>query len=128
MKQFEISERFSVSADELYTAWLDSRQHGEMTGGAAEIDARVGGKFTAWDEYICGETLELDKNRRIVQSWRTVEFADTEDDSHLEIEFIPEDGSTTLTLRHSLIPEGQPDYKQGWVDNYFIPMHDFFDS
>jgi activator of HSP90 ATPase len=123
---FEISERFNVDAARLYSAWLDSEEHGAMTGGEAYIEASVGGEFTAWDEYIWGKTLELQPNQKIVQAWRTAEFEAADGDSRLEIELKPDGDGTLLTLRHSEIPEGQPDYKQGWEDNYFVPMREYF--
>jgi uncharacterized protein YndB with AHSA1/START domain len=33
----------------VFEAWLDSREHGAFTGGKAQIQAKVGGRFTAWD-------------------------------------------------------------------------------
>ena len=46
-----------------------------MTGAAARIAGRVGAAYSAWDGYIAGKTLELAPGKRIVQSWRTTEFA-----------------------------------------------------
>jgi hypothetical protein len=31
-----------------------------------------------------------------------------------------------LTLIHTNIPEAQTQYKQGWIDNYFTPMKNYF--
>lgn len=126
MTEFETSEHFDAAPTRLYSAWLSSKEHTEMTGGSAVIDPTVGGEFTAWDEYIWGSTTELEADRRIVQSWRTAEFASGDEDSLLELEFRADGEGTLLVLRHSKIPEGQPDYKQGWVDNYFEPMHVYF--
>lgn len=126
MTEFEISERFGVEPARLYSAWLSSEEHTEMTGGGAVIDPTVGGEFSAWDEYIWGTTTELERDRRIVQAWRTAEFASGDEDSRLELEFRAAGDDTLLVLRHTKIPDGQPDYKQGWVDNYFEPMHRYF--
>ncbi len=111
----------------VYDAWLDGKKHGDMTGGDATCEARVGGQFTAWDEYIEGTTLELTPGRRIVQSWRTFEFPPNAPESRLEILLEPVGGSTRLTLIHSNIPEGQAAaYKKGWEDHYFAPMQEYF--
>ena len=126
--QFEIQRTFPTTPERLYNAWLNSEQHGAMTGGEANIDPRVGGVFTAWDDYISGTTLELDENSRIVQSWRTAEFKDEDGDSRLELNFVEVPEGTMLTLKHISIPEGQPDYEQGWIDNYFVPMEGYFDG
>lgn len=61
-----------------------------------------------------------------MQAWRTVEFADDEEDSRLEIIFAPVKDSTKLTIKHSKLPAHGEQYKQGWVDSYFDPMQAYF--
>jgi activator of HSP90 ATPase len=124
---FTISKKFDVKPDVLFNAWLSSKEHTLFTGGVAKINPKIGGKFTAWDGYITGKTIELDVNKRILQSWRTTEFPHESPDSRLEIVFEKVDEGTKLTLRHSDIPDGQADeYKKGWVTFYFAPMKAYF--
>lgn len=124
---FETWTVLAAPARRVYEAWLSSGEHGAMTGGAAQIDPSVGGKFNAWDGYITGTTLVLEPYRRIVQSWRTIEFPAGAPDSQLEIVLEEHAGETRLTLKHSNIPAGQGSaYESGWVDNYFDPMKDYF--
>lgn len=124
--EFSLTTTFPVSPEKIYTSWLDGDLHKAMTGGDAEGKAEVGTVFTAWDGYISGENLELVPNRRIVQSWRTTEFDDDAEDSLLEIDLKVTDDGCELTIKHSNIPPGQPDYKQGWIDFYFEPMSKYF--
>jgi len=124
--QFEVSAVIPASAAELYEAWLDSASHSAMTGSAAETSAEIGGRFTAWDGYIQGRPLELEPPGRILQSWRTAEFDDAEPDSRLEVLFVPVEGGTRLTIRHSNLPAHGGQYEQGWIDNYFEPMKRHF--
>ena len=56
-----------------------------MTGGAATITGKVGDHFTAWDGYIKGENMVLEPYKRILQTWRTSQFEESEEDSQLEI-------------------------------------------
>jgi uncharacterized protein YndB with AHSA1/START domain len=124
---FEISTILPATPQHIYAAWLDSNQHAVMTGGAAHIDPTIGGYHSEWDSYITGRTLELEPNRRIVQSWRTAEFPADSPDSHLEVLLEAVEGGTKLTLKHSRIPEGQgKSYESGWVENYFDPMKRYF--
>jgi len=124
---FEISVVLPASPQRIYEAWLDSDQHAAMTGGVAEIDPRVGGKHIAWDGYITGVNLELERDRRIVQTWRTADFPVDAPDSRLEIILEATPDGTRLTLKHSNLPDGQgANYKSGWADNYFEPMTDYF--
>lgn len=124
--EFRISEVFPDTPEALYNAWLDSKLHSDMTGGKAEISDQVGAAFTTWDGYISGKNLELQRPIRILQSWRTTEFAESDPDSILEITFIAENGRTRLTVRHSDLPDHGMQYQQGWVDAYFTPMKEYF--
>ncbi|MFN0174950.1 MAG: SRPBCC domain-containing protein [Saprospiraceae bacterium] len=123
---FTVSHNFSATPEVLYAAWLDSGTHSEMTGGEAVISAEIGASFSVWDDYITGINIELEPGRRILQSWRTTEFAPEDPDSLLEILMEPVPEGTKLTLNHSGIPEGQPDYAEGWKDFYFKPMRVYF--
>jgi activator of HSP90 ATPase len=97
-----------------------------MTGGAAKVSARVGGKFSAWDGYITGKNILLEENKKIVQEWRTTEFPESASSSIVEILLTEKKSGTTLTLKHHKIPYGQPDYKAGWTKHYFEPMKKYF--
>ena len=124
---FSLSETFNAKAAEIYSAWLNSDGHTAITGSPANVDGTVGGKFTAWDGYISGTTLELSPDQRIVQSWRTSEFSDEAPDSRLEVLLEDANGGTRVTLIHTNLPEDQMDsYRQGWEDHYFKPMREYF--
>ena len=125
--EFTLSEVFNSTASEIYNAWLTSDGHSAITGSTAKVDGNIGGKFSAWDGYIFGTTLELMPNQRIVQAWRTTEFAEDAPDSRLEVLFEQIDGGTRVTLIHTNLPEDQADeYRQGWEDFYFKPMREYF--
>ena len=80
-----VSAVIPAAPEAIYKAWMSSRGHSAMTGNGATVVARVGGKHTAWDGYIRGKTLELEPGKRIVQSWRTTDFAEEAKDSRLEV-------------------------------------------
>lgn len=130
MDQFTISATFAIAADQLYRDWLSSEAHTLFTGGEAVIDANVDGRFTAWDGYIEGVTLELESHTRIVQSWRTLEFQEEAPNSTLDLQFEALDGGgVKLTLKHSNIPSGDgAKYRSGWEEHYFEPMRQHYGS
>jgi activator of HSP90 ATPase len=123
----KVSAVIAAEPKAIYDAWMSGKGHSAMTGSAAEVTARVGGKFSAWDGYIEGKTVELTPHSRIVQSWRTTEFAAEEPDSTLEVLLEETRGGTRVTLNHTNIPSGQGgEYKKGWIDFYFKPMKVYF--
>jgi activator of HSP90 ATPase len=98
-----------------------------MTGSKATASNKVGGNHSAWDKYIKGKNLELVKNKRILQSWRSTEFPKDSLNSLLLIKLDEIKSGTKLTLIHSEIPNGQgKSYKSGWVEHYFNPMKKYF--
>jgi uncharacterized protein YndB with AHSA1/START domain len=98
-----------------------------MTGSPATASSEVGGEFRAWDGYIQGINVELEPATRIVQRWRTREFAPSDPDSRLEIVLVPQAEGTQVSIRHSELPEHGMQYQQGWVDAYFTPMKEYFE-
>ena len=123
---YTLTATFNTKAEAVYNAWLSTQGHTLMTGSPAKVDGRAGGAFTAWDGYIWGTFLELEKNKKITQAWRTGEFPEQAEDSHVVILLEETNGETKLTLIHTKVPEGQDSYKQGWQDFYFKPMKEYF--
>lgn len=114
-----------ASPENIYRAWLDGGEHSAFTGSRATVDAN--GRFTAWDGYIQGTTVDRHPGRRIVQTWRTTEFPKGSTDSRVEIQLERLADGTRMTLIHTDIPEGQGEqYKSGWNTHYFVPMKAYF--
>ena len=128
-EKLKMSATISAKPEEIYEAWLDSKKHSEMTGSKAKVEPRINGKFTAWDGYIEGKTIEMEPSKRIVQKWRTTDFPSGSPDSTVEILLEKVEKGTKIVLIHTKIPDGQKDeYKQGWKDFYFEPMKEYFKS
>ncbi len=127
-EKFELKEQFNVKPPIIFDAWLNSEEHSRMTGGKAHCGIKVGDKFSAWNGYIQGRNIKLIANKEIVQSWRTSEFAEDDEDSNLIIRLEEDENGTVLNLIHSNIPKGQTQYKQGWIDHYFVPMKIYFEG
>ena len=116
-----------ASPVEVYDAFIDPRKHSEFTGSEATCDPTVGGKFTAWDGYISGRNLELEKGKRIVQEWVTAEWPKGYASSILELMFRRVKGGTQVRMVHSHVPvEQADDYRRGWIDNYWDLLKDYF--
>jgi len=124
---FTLTKTIPATAQEIYEAWLDSLSHSEMTGGTAKMSDQVGDEVSAWDDYISGRNLELVPGERIVQTWRTSEFGDEDEDSIITVTLEETDEGTLLTLEHSNVPDEQRSYEEGgWQENYFEPMVAYF--
>jgi activator of HSP90 ATPase len=107
----------------LYDMYMDPEVHGEFTGAPAKISDVAGSAFEAFGGLLLGTTLQVIKSRLIVQSWRSVNFAEDDPDSTLIISFTSEDDDGgRIDLVHLDVPE--EDYQGvagGWESRYFEP-------
>jgi uncharacterized protein YndB with AHSA1/START domain len=111
----------------LYDAWTSSEGHSQMTGGPAVIEPHVGGKHSAWGDYITGEMLELDPGKRIVQTWRAADFPEGAGPSNVVVRFEEEDGKTRLVVDHTDLPGGHGTrFEEGWQKFYVRPLLAFY--
>lgn len=127
-QQLEFKMVFPTTIERLYEAWLDSDIHSAMSGAPATASPDLGAEFTAWEDYIWGTNLQLLKPHRIVQSWRTSDFLEEDEDSIVTIHLKAVENGTELHMLHTNLPEGSQDrYRQGWQDFYFKPMQEYFE-
>jgi uncharacterized protein YndB with AHSA1/START domain len=124
---FTLTSIIPATPRQIYAAWLDSIEHSEMTGGEANMSDEIGAEVSAWDGYITGSNLELVPGERIVQAWRTSEFADEHADSVVTVTLESVEEGTLLTLVHSNVPDSHRSYEEGgWESQYFDPMKAYF--
>lgn len=61
---FQIKEKFKVSPEVIFEAWLNSKLHSKMTGGNAFCSSEIGSTFSTWDRYITGTNISLKKTKK----------------------------------------------------------------
>ncbi|HWZ05017.1 MAG TPA: SRPBCC domain-containing protein [Mucilaginibacter sp.] len=124
---FTVSAIIPASKEAIYDAWLDNKQHAQMTGtGSAIASHKVGDAFMAHDDYITGTNVELTPYSKIVQRWRSADFADNDEDSVITVTLEDATCGTMVTLTHSNLPPHGSQYESGWVTHYFEPMKVYF--
>ena len=125
---FKLTAIIPASPQEIYDAWLDSLAHSEMTGSEAILSDEIGAEVSAWDGYITGRNIELLPGERIVQSWRTTEFADEHEDSiiTLTLEDVDWVGPRSLSCTAMCRRSRRATKQGGWQQYYFEPMKAYF--
>jgi activator of HSP90 ATPase len=93
-----------ATPDEIYEEFTDAKKHFAFTGSSAKCDPKVDGKFTAWDGYISGRTLDLESGKKIVQEWSTSEWPDDYSPSRLELTFRKVKDGTEISMIHLNVP------------------------
>jgi activator of HSP90 ATPase len=107
---------------------MDSKKHSSFTGGRASISRKVGGRISAYDGYIAGKNLELESDKKIVQSWRA---SDWPEGHFSRVSFIIAEtagGSELLFLQEGIPVDFYDNIKQGWIDYYWKPMKEMLES
>ncbi|SPE42782.1 Activator of Hsp90 ATPase 1 family protein (fragment) [Candidatus Sulfopaludibacter sp. SbA3] len=109
-------------AEDLYATYLDAARHAAVTGAPVTVSAETGTPFSAFGGQISGAMLSVVAPRLVVQSWRSVNFADSDPDSTLILAFVPEGNHGRIDLIHIDVPE--QDYQgvsEGWEKYYWAP-------
>jgi activator of HSP90 ATPase len=128
VKTIQQTATIKATRHAVYEALMDSKQHGQFTGGAAKISRKVGGKFSVYDGYASGKNLKLIPDRKIVQTWRADDWPDGHY-SQCTFELTPTKTGTKLTFTQTDVPvEFYKDIKQGWIDFYWKPMKELLES
>ena len=114
--------RFPAATHEIYEILMDSEKHGRLTNTSASIDRRVGGRFSAADGYITGETLDLVQDKLIVQRWRGRDWP-VGHFSTVTFELEEVEGGMELSLTHRDVPEEEVEMVyEGWHKYYWKPI------
>lgn len=126
IKQAEVID---ASPIEVYEAYVNPKNHAEFTGSSATGTPRVGGKFTAWDGYITGKYLKLEKGKRILHEWTTTEWPEGYPPSLVELTLKAKGKKTELTMVHSKVPAEQAEsHTGGWKESYWEPLREYFEK
>jgi len=111
-----------ASAHNIYEMLMDEKKHALFTGGSARISRDAGGTFVTNDGYSNGTNLELEKDKKIVQTWRASDWP-ADHYSILTITLFPVSSGTKLSFVQSGVPADQyEEISKGWYDYYWDPM------
>jgi activator of HSP90 ATPase len=113
---------------EVYEALMDSKKHAAFTHSEARISRAVGGRISAYDNYIAGKNVKLIPDKKIVQDWRAVDWPEGYF-SRVTFELAPVPEGTRLDFTHTGLPKGtEAEFTQGWIDNYWEPMKRYLEK
>lgn len=110
----------------VYEALMDSRRHAKFSGAGARISRKVGGKFSVFDGYATGVNLALERDRKIVQTWRAEDWP-AGLYSTVTFALARAGGGTRLIFTQAGVPDEQVTaVRQGWIDFYWTPLRGLF--
>lgn len=121
-KTVDHSLKLAGSPHQVYELLMDSEKHSAFTGGKAEISREVGGDFTIMGGGLGGKNLELVRDKKIVQSWRS---GDWPEGHYSTVTFLleEENGETQLSFVQAGVPaSAYESINDGWRTYYWGPM------
>lgn len=127
-KTIRQSVTFEASPHAVYEALMDSRKHARFTGAKARISRKVNGKFTAYDGYIEGVHVDLVPGKRIVQSWRGIDWPEGHfSKAAFSLKKI-KNGTRLIFIQSGVPVQHHHAISQGWRDYYWKPMKEMLEK
>lgn len=124
MKDFKKYYLINAAPEEVYLALTNPLTIQLWTGEPAEMSTTPGTEFSLWDGAISGRNIEFIPGKKIVQEWF---FGEQPEQSIVTIILHPHAKGTSAELRHTNIPDADfDDITQGWNENYFSALIEFY--
>ncbi len=116
----ELSLRLEAAPEDVFPFLTEPDHYIRWQGVRAELDPRPGGVFRVWmdaDTVAAGEYVEVTPHRRVVFTWGWEGNAEVPPGSTtVEIDLHSDGDGTTLSLRHTGLPDGAAAamHEEGW--------------
>ncbi len=126
MKDFKKYYIIPATPAEVYMALTNPVTMELWTGEEAEMSTVPGSEFSMWEGSIVGKNLEFEQDKKIVQQWY---FEGQPEESIVTIKLHADKAGTSVELRHTNIPDADyDDMVEGWSNNYFGALADFYEG
>ena len=117
----------NTTKEQVFNAWLNQFQQGAITQALAFIVPEVNGRVELWNGAVIGRFLQIDKYKRIVLTWRTVEFDEQAPDTHLILSFQDTRHGSRFIVQHENIPlDMLNQFRFAWEQVYFPNLRAYF--
>lgn len=129
MKTLKQTIVFDGKIEDIYDALINPRTLTKITGGKATNTQKVGGKFSAYDDYIFGTNIELIQGKKIVQKWACADFPDNHF-STVTFDLVKKsEKQTELIFTQDNLPDDlYEDLAVGWNEFYWEPIKDYLEE
>lgn len=126
-KEFTTKLKINALPEEVYDALTKPFAIELWSGAPAVMSTEPGSEFELWEGDICGQNIEFEENKKIVQEWY---FGEQEEKSIVTFN-IYADGKekSKLYITHTNIPaEDYDDIVDGWNNVYLDPLRHFLED
>lgn len=122
----DLKKYFIIDAppENVYQALTNAATIQLWSGEPVIMEPVEGTEFSLWDESITGKNISFIPGKKIVQQWY---FGEQAEPSIVTIILHEDKKGTSAELRHTNIPDEDFDnIANGWVENYFGSLIDFY--
>lgn len=123
-----IKQIYTIKApiEKVWKALVDPEVIEEWGGGPAEMDEKEGTEFKLWGGDIYGKNLEVERNKKLVQSWFG---GDWEEASKVSFLLSSDQEKTKVELIHENVPDEEADdIEDGWNRYYLGEIKKFLEE
>jgi activator of HSP90 ATPase len=129
MKTINQTITFNAPPQDIYEYIINGRKLTKITGGKATNTEKVGGKFSAWDDYIQGKNVELVPGKKIVQKWTCADFPEGHmTDVKIELKKKGEKQTELVFTQENVPDDFYDDISAGWHEFYWEPIKDYIED
>jgi len=115
MRNFKMQFVIQAPPQDVYAALTKQEMITAWTGEEAVMTPIAGTEFEWWGGDICGQNIEFEENKKIVQQWYFGE--DEPIPSIVTLKMHPHKRGTSLEINHLNIPdEAYDNIAEGWAD------------
>lgn len=122
---FKVIE-LDVQVEQAYKALLDGPLLSKLTRMKMEIEPKVGGAFSGWDNKCEGFFTFMENNRRFSLTWTHTEFPAGQF-STVIFDFESTEHGCRISFNHIGVPEEDAGWlTETWKNDYWTPVQDHF--
>ena len=124
MKEYKKYFIIPAQPEEVYLALTLPQTLKLWTGEEAVMSTEPGSEFSLWEGSIVGKNVAFEEGKKITQQWY---FDGNDADSIVTIKLHVHKQGTSAELLHTNIPdEVYDEMVEGWNENYFGELIDFY--
>lgn len=117
MNRIEQTYIINASPEEVWAALTDPTLQAKWTGQRAQYDARVGGRYQLFDDYVTGEIVEAEAPNKLSQTWKPNDWTIDNSMVSFVLKKVPE-GTQVELLHENVQPEDFEGTNEGWNQYY----------
>lgn len=127
MKEYKTKKVLEALPEDVYNALTKQFAIELWTGYNAKFELTQGAEFEMWDGDICGEIIDFEQDKKLVEEWY---FGEQEERSIVTFKiFAKGQSKTTLEVTHTNIPdEDFDDIVDGWNETFLASLRHFLED